>query len=137
MIEKLKKNEKEWSRLTEEERACLENVKRVNCVFWDGDKWVMTNTSMSGFGRRTLYRIKDSYTPEPEIERCEVYIGETVLMYIRKGEIPQGLLAALEDPDFIDWLDKDGKSTGLRTSYLMEKDTPAAWPKTILFRRSK
>lgn len=141
LTKKLMKNEKVFSRLTSKEQACFKKAGKENCVFWGDaiDKWRVS--ICDNFQPGVVYRIKRDYEPEPEIERCEVFVRDEIsterLCYQRSGCVTRSLTEALNDPDFIHPLDKDGIIVPLRIFLSTDKSKPAPWPKELLFRSKK
>ena len=73
LVEKLKKNEKVWSRLSKEEQACFEKVGKKNCVFWSQTcQWKSPSPIFGSFISNDIYRIKSDYQPKPEIKKYEI-----------------------------------------------------------------
>ncbi len=63
LIEELKKNERAWKFLTDEERACMIAVGSENCWYLSSEGfWLSFRSFYAGY----VYRIKDTYQPEPE-----------------------------------------------------------------------
>jgi hypothetical protein len=79
LIEKLKKNKVAFGLMTEEEQECFRKAGRKNTkVYTIHEQWV--DDSLSLFYVHEIYRIKPSYTPEPEYIDLEIKIfrSETV-----------------------------------------------------------
>lgn len=75
LIEKLKKNEKPFGLLSEEEQECLEIVGKNNCLFYDSyGKWLCGEVS-NYFRKNSSYRIRPSYQPEPEYVDYEITLN--------------------------------------------------------------
>lgn len=73
LIEKLKKNERPFGLCTKEEQECFRKVGKKNCQFFNGG-W--QKSIYDTFEPGSVYRIKKTYTPEAEIEKCERYYDE-------------------------------------------------------------
>jgi len=74
LIEKLKKNEKPFGLLSEEEQEVLRNTPTEHRLYFDGYGWV--NDPTEGISRNNAVQIKDDYEPCPKFIECEVFCKE-------------------------------------------------------------
>ena len=77
----------------------------------------------------------------PEVERCEVAVHTGMsgrLAYKRGNGRPMLLSCAVDDPDFIDYEDMDGRCMWGNARFTSRLgDDPARVPAAVLFRRAK
>ena len=78
MIEQMKKNEKLFSRLSDDERDCLIRVGKINCCWWTGGcRWhkIDAISAPHPFNGEVVYRINKDYLAEPRFDKQAVYIS--------------------------------------------------------------
>ena len=83
LIEKLKKNETLFGRLSDEEQQVFKDVGKLNCVhwtYWGNGSWKVSSIDINEFFRDSLYRVKLGYkVPQPNSVRVRPKtIGELV-----------------------------------------------------------
>jgi len=145
IVERLKKNEKAFAFLTQEERDCLAEAsksQKIRHLYGDG---CWSECFSHNFANVSLiYRISPDYQEEPGIEKCEVEPLKCLdgkLGYGRENYTFE-LTDALNDPDFIGFeYASGGTSSASRLTEFdkdcMRKGVPADRPKYVLFKRSK
>ena len=134
LIEKLKKNEKPFGRLTMEEQEYLKAVGAENRQFYDcNGRWVgdFTTSIMKNYS----LRIKPDYKePEPEIVECEVKLDDDDdELYFRYRDEEWGLEEAVIFPEFIGYKYSNTGLSAFPRRY-DTSETPTRIPTHVLFR---
>lgn len=139
MIEKLKKNEKGYRFLSDEETACMGKAQEAGGLVrlsMEGE-WESKRQGCNLYVN-DIYRISPDYQPEPEIGRCEVFYvknghGFDELVFLRRG-MEQGIEMALRLTDFIGYEYKSGTISVQPRLYANRADT-APVPDYVLFKK--
>lgn len=138
LIEKLKHNEKPYGLNSKEEQECFEKTGLENCQI-QADysiKWFdCKQIGIEHFGTAGKFRIKPDYQPEPQTEKCEVKALAEGIFYER-DRYCRKIHEALSDPDFSQFLDKDGNPMKIRGDYDLHCNhgKPAPIPKWVVFK---
>ena len=137
MIEKMKKNEKVFSRLNADEQQALKDVDKGNCVYWSSEyrQWATPVSDDNAFTPQDVYRVCTDYIVQSAVVRCEVYECNNQLRYHLPGYSSYATLnMAVNDSKFMYFEYANGnKSTAVRgvgcTKYA------AKFPAYVVFKR--
>ena len=137
MIEQMKKNEKLFSRLSDDERDCLIRVGKINCCWWTGGcRWhkIDAISAPHPFNGEVVYRINKDYLAEPMFERCEVVRMSDVYGYHTTPCCTRSLNNAVNDIHFMYYEYENGtKASSPRI--LGCTNHPAKYPKYVVFKK--
>ena len=133
-IERLKKNEFVYSRLSQEDKNLLAEVGKTNMVYWTHNRqWKQPSLACDQIA---VCRIKEDYQVE-DVVKCEVFEKYGKLMYTDPGGADRNLTVALMKPSFMYYEYEDEVTIiDARAHSGDESGEPAEYPKYVVLKKT-